>query len=62
MEQKPFELTLIYRSEDKIAFFEKVTADNLVELYSKLLITTVRLQEEIVKLQLTWQIDDDIPF
>jgi hypothetical protein len=63
---KEFELTIYRRDGDKIAFFEKIEADDLVELLSKQLLLIVKLQtqllEEAVKRYERHEGNDDIPF
>ncbi len=57
-----FELTIYARSirdEKKFIYHEVIQADNLVELYSKLLITTAQMQRI---LEVDGLSDDDIPF
>ena len=65
---KAFELTLIHRNNSntgfKPAFSDKIEADNLVELLTKLMFSITRLQdqmhdEELAKMR---GVDDDIPF
>lgn len=62
---KRFELTIRARSirnEKRFIFLEEIQADDLVELYSKLLIITAQVQDKIEEDSDCGIADDDIPF
>lgn len=62
---KRFELTIRARSirnEKRFIFLEEIQADDLVELYSRLLIMTAQVQDKIEEDSDCGIIEDDIPF
>lgn len=62
---KQFELTLTRYELDKIQSFNKIEADNLVDLLSQLQLVIICIQREIYEdqlLRLRYESNDDIPF
>lgn len=61
---KNFELTITRRKEDKIVHHEKIEADDLVEILSKLLLEIAKIQNTISEelVDAFRYRDDDIPF
>ncbi len=56
-----FELIIKGFEEDKQFFYEKIEGKSLAELYSKLLLTNTRIEDQINKMNHLIT-DDDIPF
>lgn len=59
-----FELTITRRNvtEGTIAFYEKLEAENMVELFARLLVIVARIQQQIAAEMKAMGIDDDVPF